>query len=268
MRFRALFLSLCTGASGVAFAGDAAAPEPADFSVLTPSMDGQFFVATQLNLNAVYPLIGLPSDLVNRSRTGQLRKILQTAGYDPARTLADRLIQRLVAAGYSAVHEPIKRKPAGSVQSLSWSDLPEKLQGRFLLDLNIRWICLCSPTSYLKAYPGISISWRLLEPPQELVLPSRNLDYYHIPWDPPKRWTTGAEAQRAEPPPYPPVTVSEGCGFGSLDETKENPAQLLGCLGEAFDVAVERLVIDLKRLRPPTTPVTASGDSPSGKSTQ
>jgi len=120
----------------------------------------------------------------------------------------------------------------------------------------------------LKTYPSIAISWRVLDPPQEVVLPSRNLIYYHIPWDPPKRRAPPASEKPAEPPPYPPVTVSESCGFGTLDEAEKNPARLWGCFGEAYDVAVERLVIDLKRLRPPVAGVTASGDSPSGKSTQ
>ena len=231
-------------------------------------MDGHFIVATQLNLNTLYPFLGSLGDFVNQSRTRQLRKMVKSERYDPARTLADRLIDRLGDAGYSAVYEPIAREPPGTVQALAWSDLPEQPKGRLILDLNISWVCLCSATSYQKTYPSISISWRLLDPPQEVVLPSRSLVYYHIPWNPPKRRTPSAAAKPSEPPPYPPVTVSESCGFSSLDEAEDNPARLWGCFGEAYDVALERLVIDLKRLRSPAEPVTVSGDSPSGKSTQ
>jgi hypothetical protein len=265
MRFLALLLA-CVFISSAAAQDETTAPERPDFSVLTPSMEGQFFVATQFNLNAIYPLLGAPADAMNQSRTSQLRRLVAVNRYDPARALADRLIEALGEAGFRAVYEPIPRRPAGSIQSLSWSDLPEQPQGELFLDVNVRWICLCSSSSYTKIYPSISLGWRLLDPRQSVAEPTRNLVYYHIPWDPPDRTSDRDKARLAAESPYPKVEVSESCGYKSLEDAKENPAQLWGCFGEAFDAAVTRLVIDLEKIRPPRATVTASGDTPSGTS--
>jgi hypothetical protein len=261
MRFRALLLACGLYASAAVAADDAPAPPMPDFSVLTPSMTGRFVVATQLNLNMVYPLLGGPGDLANNSRTKILRRLVDAERYDPARTLADRLIEALGDGGYTAVYQAIRRKPPGSIQSLSWSDLPEQPLGELFLDVNIQWICLCSSASYAKTYPAIELGWRLLHPRQEIVEPTRTITYYHIPWDPTSKKEVSPTGKPPKMSPYPPVVVSESCGFGSLDDAEKNPALLWGCFGEAYDAAVKRLVTDLARIRPPAAAVTASGDN-------
>jgi hypothetical protein len=193
--------------------------------------------------------------------------LVKAERYDPVRTIADRVVEALTAKGYDVVYEPVARRPAGSIQSLSWSDLPEHPQGKLVLDVNIQWICLCSGTSYAKVFPGIALGWRLLDPSrQAIVEPTRRLVYYHIPWDPPKR--RDVKRDPSPPSPYPAVTVSEGCGYNSLGVAEENPAKLWGCFGEAFDIAADRLAIDLAKLRPPAAPVNVSAGSPSGTSTR
>lgn len=267
-------LGLLFSAFGLCFATNLsgegpAVPDAPDFSVLTPSIEGDFYVSTQFSLNAVYVFLGSIGDIAHRVRTKQLRRMVASDGYDPTRTLADRLIEVLTEAGYSAVYEPIARRPPGSVQSLAWSDLPEEPKGRLFLDLNVRWLCLCSSTTYMTHYPAISLSWRLLHPGEDVVVPTRNLVYYHLPaWNPDKKPSPQTGDKPVEPPRYPPVEVSESCGFRSLDEAEENPAQVWGCFAEAYDAALRRLVIDLAAIRPPAAPVTASGDSPSGISTR
>lgn len=268
MRFRSLLLACGLGAWAAVAADDAPAPPVPDFSVLTPSMTGRFHVGTQLNLDAVYPLLGSVGQLTHDARSKVLRRLVDAERYDPRRTLADRLIDALQEGGFAAVYQAIPRKPPGSIQSLSWSDLPEQPLGKLFLDVNIQWLCLCSSTSYTKTYPAIALGWRLLDPSQEIVEPTRNITYFHMPWDPVSRKEVSPTGKPPKPSPYPPVVVSENCGFGSLDDAEKNPALLWGCFAEAYDAAVTRLVIDLAKVRPPTASVTASGDTPSGKSTQ
>jgi hypothetical protein len=249
-----------------------AAPELADISVLTPAMEGHFISGSFDALGYVPYVGGLASGIVklnSNANARRLRRLAAAERYDPVPAIADRVVDALEEAGYTAVHEPIPRRPAGSVQSLSWSDLPERPHGKLFLDVNIRWIGLCTGHGYFKYRAAISIGWRLLGPRQEIVEPTRELVYVHAP--PLKKSTkpaaTDAKARPAESP-YPQVEVSESCGFDNMDEAEKNPLRLWGCFGEAYDAAIERLVIDLKRLRPPAIPVTASVDTPSGISTR
>lgn len=246
-----LGLSLAAGAV-VAQQPDTAAP--IDFSVLTPAMEGRFVVAGGIDPTAfVLPMaIG---NLGDRKRSDQLRALVAREGYQPARTIADRLIETLGAASYRATYEPIPRKRAGSIQSLAWSDLPEQPQGELMIDLTIRWICLCSDVAFTTFYPAISMNWRLLSPKQEIVQPTRTISYYHYPESrrvgkPP----TSMEDHKVPEPVYPVEEVSEACGFESIKDAEENPTILWGCLGEAYDAALMRLVIDLKKLHPPRKP--------------
>ena len=92
------------------------------------------------------------------------------------------MIEALAAGSYPAVYEPIPRRPSGSLQTLSWGDLPEQPQGELVLDLVVNWICLCADVAFSKHYPAISISWRVLDPRrQSVVVPTHTLTYYHLP---------------------------------------------------------------------------------------
>lgn len=269
MRFQeagSLAILWVLAAAAATRAEDSAARAQADFSVLTPSMEGHF-TAGKAELGYL-PYVGGLASLNRNANSKRLQRLVAVERYDPAQTIADRVIDALREAGYTAVYQPIPRRPAGSVQSLSWSDLPEHPEGKLFLDLNIRWICLCTGNAYFKYRPAISIGWRLLDPRQDIVEPTRNLTYVHAPpWQAGKKLAARAATAPQEEPSYPPVEVSENCGFDSLDEAEKNPLRLWGCFGDAYDVAVERFVIDLKRLRPPgASPVTASGGSPSGTS--
>jgi hypothetical protein len=219
--------------------------------------------------------------MADSSRSTALRNLATRERYDPARPLADRLVDALAEASYRAVLEPIKRKPAGAVQSLSWSDLPENPKGDVMLDVTVRWLCLCSDLAYGKFYPAIALGWRVLGT-REVVLPTRELVYKHWPPDPKKAEVPTSRskthrklAPEPEPKPkpetrpaYPEPVVSESCGFDSIKDAEKNPAVLWGCFAEAYETAVERLVIDLERVHPPRASLTASGDTPSGISTQ
>ncbi len=258
MRFGGTCLAavLCGFCASIAL-GDEPAPRP-DFSVLTPAIQGRFFMSSKADATTLIPPGLEIGQLATSGRTKQLRAIIEREGYDPARVIADRVIDALAAASYVAVYEPIPRKAAGSMQSLSWSDLPERPQGELMLDLTVHWICLCADVTFSKHYPAISVSWRLLHPEGEVIEPSRTLTYHHFP-----AWYREGKAT-----PYPVEEVSESCGFATAAAAGENPAALRGCFGAAYAAAARRLVIDLARLHPPRAPATASSGSPSGTSTR
>lgn len=269
MRFGTVLLMSGFCMAGAASAQEAAAPPVPDFSVLTPSMDGRFAVSNDLDPFAFLPYVGGLAGVGDQAKSRQLRQIVEANRYDPMRPIAERLVAALREAGYAAVHEPIERSPPGSVQSLAWSDLPAHPQGRFFLDVNIRGICLCTGIDHFKYRPGISIGWRLLDPRQEVVEPTRRISYVYAPgWDARKTSSIRTVSGSSPPAPYPPVEVSETCGFAKVADAAENPALLWGCLAEAYDVVIQRLVIDLKRLRPPAAAVTVSSGIQSGTSTQ
>ncbi len=240
----------------------AGSPQPAeaalaiDFSVLTPAMEGRYFIGSGVDFTTWIPPYVALSKVGSGAKNDRLRSLVARERYEPEREIADRLIERLAEASYRAVYEPVERKPAGSVQSLSWSDLPEHPGGRLMLDITIRWICLCADIAFTKYFPAISISWRLLDPAQVVVLPSRTLSYHHFPaWYQGEGRPRHSARDRTKPPQpeYPVENVSEACGFDSVKEMEKNPMLLWGCLGEAYDAALRRLVIDLKKLQPPRT---------------
>jgi hypothetical protein len=255
---RTLTAIACCGWLSTATAGGAEpdAEAAVDFAVLTPAMEGRFIVGSGFD-----PLTLLPPHLAlgqmgDGARAGQLRALVARERYQPERTIADRLVEALGHASYRAVHQPIRRKPAGTVQSLSWDEVPERPRGELVLDLTVRWICLCSEATFAKHYPGISINWRLLDPARTVVvLPTRTLTYVHLPEKP----GSAKKRPRAKPPagdptpapPYPVEKVSESCGFDSVKAAAAKPDVLWGCLGEAYDAALRRLVIDLQKLHSP-----------------
>jgi len=257
---RILFaIALCGLLPGLASAVDQAGSDaPIDFSVLTPAIEGRFVVASGIDLTALLPPYFAFSGFGHHQRNTQLRALIARERYDPTRAIADRLIEALAESSYRAVYEPIGRKPAGSIQSLSWGDLPEQPQGELMLDVTIHWICLCSDVAFTKFYPAISIGWRLLHPAQRVVQPTRNLTYFHYPdwYNRPKgRAVDAGTIPRSE---YPVVAVSESCGFDSVKAAEQNPAVLFGCFAEAYDAAVRRLVIDLKKVHPPRQAIAGS----------
>ncbi|HEU0224177.1 MAG TPA: hypothetical protein VFR29_01960 [Steroidobacteraceae bacterium] len=242
------------------------AEAPIEFSVLTPAMEGRYFIASGVDWTTLIPPYLAMSRIGSGARNDRLRLLVKREGYAPERTIADRLIDALAEASIRAVYEPVPRKPAGSVQSLSWSDLPQRPRGKLMLDLTIRWICLCADVAFTRYYPALSIGWRLLDPAQVVVQPTRTLSYYHHPPPPKKkRKPRGPPRDAPEQPPseYPVVTVSEACGFDSVKDAEANPAVLWGCLGEAYDAALDRLVIDLQKVYPrrPAGPSVQAGSS-------
>jgi len=223
-----------------------------DISVLTPAMEGRYWVGSGVDLTTFIPPYVALSKVGSGATNERLRALVVRERYQAERTLADRLIDRLAEASYRAVHEPIRRKPAGSVQTLSWGDLPEHPRGELMLDVTIRWICLCADIAFTKHYPAISLSWRLLDPARAVIRPTTVLTYHHFPdWYRKQRARPEGGANQDPAPAYPVEPVSESCGFDSVKDAEKNPEVLWGCLGEAYDAALRRLVIDLQKVHTP-----------------
>lgn len=262
MRFRvssAVVLGLC-------FAAHLAAEEPPgrpEYSVLTPAVERQIMVAAGFSGADVFGL-GFAKGLATQDNTVKLRKLAAEERFDPARRFADRLVEALAKAGHTAVYEPIPRKPAGSIQSLSRSDLPEKPQGKVFLDVTIRWICLCRGDKYFEFSPSMSLGWRVLDSRGGIIEPTRELTYVHDDGPTPASKASkrnGKQSAAAAESRYPTAAVSASCNFKDVDDGLANPTALWGCFNESMDVAVSRLVLDLELARAGERPVTASGDN-------
>jgi hypothetical protein len=246
--------------------------EQPEYSVLTPAVETEIKVAAGLSAANAVPYVGSTfKDLATRDNSLKLRKLAVAERFEPARRLADQLVEALAEAGHAAAYEPIPRKPPGSIQSLSRSDIPETPQGKLILDVTIRLICLCRGDGYFQFSPALSLGWRVLDAHGGVVEPTRVLTYIHD--DGPKAGSRKPKAtsKAKELPPesaYPPATVSVSCNFDDVDDGLANPTALWGCFGEAMQAASRRLVFDLDKARAGRGSVTASGDNPSGKSTQ
>lgn len=143
IRLLLIFAALAVSPHSRAAEGE---PEPglSDYAILTPAVEGRFYVASGADLTMLLnPFFSIAS-IADRANTKVLRALVERERYDPAPRLADRLAESLGKAGLSAVQEPVARRPAGSLQSLSWIDVPEAPQGKVMIDVTIRWICLCS----------------------------------------------------------------------------------------------------------------------------
>ncbi len=138
-----------------------AAPARPEYSVLTPAVEAQINVAAGLSAANLVPGASVFKDLATRDNTLRLQKLAVEERFDPARWLADRLVEALAEAGHTAAYEPIPRKAPGSTQSLSRSDLPEKAKGELFLDVTIRLICLCRGDQYFDFSPALSLAWRV-----------------------------------------------------------------------------------------------------------
>jgi hypothetical protein len=256
-------------ASSVAEQPPVAAETPVEYSVLTPAVEARFYVVSGFDPSILIPPYLSLADYGDSSRTKTLRALVEREGYEPGKPFVDRLVQALNDASIRSVHEPISRRPAGRIQSLSWGDLPESPKGRLVFDITIRWLCMCSDIAYSKFYPSIALTWRVLDPRREVVEPGRELVYRHFPAGYSKKKYSRDGKKIEDPlPAYPVALVSEACGYMSVKDAETDPDALWKCFDEAFKAAVDRLIVDLKRVRESHGTVTASTDTRSGISTR
>ena len=223
---------------------------PVEFSVLTPGLEGRFHVYTDFDVIA---LVGLPN-FVDSRRTKALRALIESAGYDPARPIADAILTALHDAGRSGTHEPIARRPAGHLQSLTVDELPPYPKGAVLLDVTINWISLYASATGDKLRPAFSLTWRLISPDGKLIAPGRELRYVHEPErkkskstvvDPALRPNAARAPAEPKPEPKPEAVAQEFCSIRSFKTAEEEPAALWACFDEAYLAAARKLVEQL-----------------------
>jgi hypothetical protein len=215
-----------------------------EFSVLTPGLEGGFQVFTSFDL---LTYVGLGGH-VDHGRTKTLRHLVESEGYDPGRPIADAILAALIKAGRSGTHEPITRRPAGHLQSLTVDDLPSGPKGAVLLDITINWIGLHANVNGDKLRPAFSLTWRLISPDGKLIAPGRELRYVHEPQRKKSTVVDPALHPHAAPAlvePKPEPVAQEFCSIRSVQAAQEEPAALWACFDEAYLAAARKVVEQL-----------------------
>lgn len=237
-------LALCGGATPApADEPPATAGAPVEFSVLTPGLEAHFRVSTGFDLS----MVGI-SGLTNRRHTKVLRKMVEEEGHDASRRIADAILVALHDAGRAGIHEPIPRRPAGRLQSLTVAELPEEPKGAMLLDITISWIGLHAEVSMDSLRPALFLTWRLISPDGNLVEPGRELRYVHQSGRKKPRLTDPALRPNQKNPTIavPPETDEQKfCSFSSFSAARKDPAQLWDCFDDAYSAAARKLVDQL-----------------------
>lgn len=218
---------------------------PIEFSVLTPGIEGPFRACTGIDLS----MVGI-TGLTDIARTKALRKLVEEAGYDPSRQIADTIVVALRDAGRTGIHEPIPRRPPGRIQALSADDLPREPKGALLLDITINWIGLCSAVSFDAMRPAFSLTWRLISRDGKLVAPGRELQYVHQSERRKPKLTDPAlhSNPKSRPAAPPPETETQKfCSFPSITAAQKDTAALWNCFDEAYLAAARKLVDQLPK---------------------
>lgn len=224
---------------------------PVEFSVLTPGLEGRFHVFADFDVIA---FAGLPN-FVDAGRTKSLRKLVETEGYDPGRSIADAILTALHDAGRTGTYEPIARRQAGHLQSLSAEDLPPDSRGAVLLDVTIDWIGLSSSVTAARLRPVFSLTWRLISPDGKLIAPGRELRYVHEPERKKKSPVVDSalHPHAARPPaepklePEPEPVAQDFCSIRSINAAQAEPMALWECFDEAYLAAARKLVEQLPK---------------------
>lgn len=237
-------LALCGGATPApADERPATAGAPVEFSVLTPGLEAHFRVSTGFDLS----MVGI-TGLTNRRHTKALRKMVEEEGHDASRRIADAILMALHDAGRTGIHEPIPRRPAGRLQSLTAAELPEEPKGAMLLDITIGWIGLHAEVSMDSLRPALSLTWRLISPDGNLVEPGRELRYVHQSGRKKPRLTDPALRPNQKNPTIavlPETDEQKFCSFSSFSAARKDPAQLWDCFDDAYSAAARKLVDQL-----------------------
>lgn len=163
-------LLLVTGAKPAAAQQQPTDPaaSPVEYSLLQPGIAGKYFVVTVEDFTMWIGLGGHQNSL----RSNSLRDLVVKEGYDASSILAVALQAELAAAGYRTEVEPVPRARDGQPQRLSRSDLPTSPAGLFLLDVVIDSIGLAAPSNGYAWQPAFQLSWRVMRPSGEIVIPT------------------------------------------------------------------------------------------------
>ena len=159
------------------------------------------------------------------TRPPGLRQVVEANPTIPLRTIADRLVERSP--------RPAMLPFMSHYPQAAWFhavacvvDLPANPQGKLFLDVNI-------PDLFVRddpfKYPWISVGWRLLDPRQEVVEPTRTLTYCRAAWV--RRNRPRARSDSG-------VAVSSRRRSLRVREGRRRTRRSMGMLPEAYDVAI------------------------------
>lgn len=237
-------LAICSGIFPAAADESSATTEASyDFSVLTPGLEGKFWVFTYFDLT----MLGI-FNLADAGRSKKLRALVEHEGYDPCNRIAEALLIALREAGRKGTLEPISRRPPGQLQSLAVDELPLEPRGAVMLDITINWIGLRAAVSGGSLRPGFSLTWRSIGPDGKLLTPGRELRYVHelvrkkpVVIDP----AVKPHARAVESPAPTEASKQEFCSVRSLSAAQKEPAAVWKCFDEAYLAGARNLVAQL-----------------------
>lgn len=198
-----------------------AAPGRVQYSLLTPALAGKYVVLTVDDLMGHIALGGH----TNSIRAVSLREFVEKHGYDASSTLALALKEELDAAGYWTEVENVPRARPGQPQRLTRADLPASPRGEFLLDVVIESIGLANESNGGRWEPMFKLTWRLMRPSGEIVVPSHVFLHGPFPVD-----QDGHPRSRTH------------CGLPTFNKTIDRSQDLLDCFDRGLREASRALV--------------------------
>jgi len=220
--FAALLFLLTVGR---AFAEESLPSATIEYSILTPALQGAYWVTTKSDAS----LVGL-SGYLNAARTKTLRKAVADEHYNAPDNLATQLSGALTAAGFPAVVEEVPRGPDGQGRGLGRGDLPAHPKGRYLVDVNIRYLGLVAKYNFSRWEPFFVLDWRILSPRGDIVgLP-------HV-------YVHGLELDKKRDETH----HTADCELPIFSTGTDDTSRLWGCFDQAFRDASVNLTPEIRK---------------------
>jgi hypothetical protein len=207
----------------LAFSEDQTPPVTIEYSVLTPALQGQYFVATTFDLSIVL------SSYTNAARSKTLRELVTNEHYRATDNLALQLKDALTAAGFPADVEEVPRGPDGKAHGLSRGDLPPHPKGRYLIDVTIKSLGLVAKNNFSRWEPFFDLNWRILSPDGQILgFPHR---YVHGP-------VYGVKSDD--------IHRTQDCDLPYFSTGTQDPAEVWACFDRAFRDASAILTVAIR----------------------
>ncbi len=206
----------------------AAPAVPIEYSILTPALEGKYFVYS-------YDQWYLPllPGFANTARTKALRKLVDQERYKATDHFALQLKDALQSAGYAADIEFVPRAPDGTAHGLSRADLPEHPQGRYLIDVTMQSVGLGAMSNFTHWEPYVLLTWRLVASSGHIIgLPHK---YEHRP----DHSKDNEKNQR-----------TRDCELPSFFSLMDDPAPLWACFDRGFHDASVNLIPAIREATP------------------
>lgn len=203
-------------------------------AILTPAIPEKLTIVT----GDLIPLMDLGSAVFDNNRNARLTKLAKDQGYNVAEHFMEQARGAFADVGYDAVAMPIKRSRHSSSGAISREELPERIDGRTLLDVDFQHIGVTAPNMRLSAYePSARIRYRLIAPTGSLFQSSRVI-YYCRP---------GLNCMVA--PAFAPMMAeldTSDCKFATYSALERDSARLWSCVDGMLRKLAEKIALDIK----------------------